>query len=114
MCAGRLGPSDARGFLVETGERRPDRAMGTSGTNRQRQDRTARMLAARLESLAGVCERSPAAVRRADVPVLAVEAATRRAVDLELISAEDACAIWAAVAARHPTVPWCREPDLGA
>lgn len=71
-------------------------------------DRTVRLLECRLEALAGVSERSLAGPRPLEREVLAVEAATRHAVELRLVSAEEAEAIWAAVARRHPGVRWCR------
>jgi hypothetical protein len=74
-----------------------------------RRGRTARLLEARLEWLAGIAERSPAGARPLDPGVLAVEAATRHAVGLGLLSPDEASAIWAAVARRHPGVPWCRD-----
>jgi hypothetical protein len=40
--------------------------------------------------------------------VLALETATRHAVALEVVSADEAFAIWSGVANRHPTVRWCR------
>jgi hypothetical protein len=72
------------------------------------------MLETRLEGLACVCERSPNARRLLDVQVTALAAATRRAVDLELVSAEEATAVWAAVAVRHPGAEWCRSGPLAA
>lgn len=70
------------------------------------------MLEARLEGLACVGERSPAVNRSFDEHVTAVAAATRRAVDLRLLSAEEAGAVWAAVAQRHPASTWCRDDPL--
>jgi hypothetical protein len=77
-------------------------------------ERTLHMLEARLEGLACVCERSPAATRRLEVQVTAVAAATRRAVELELVSEAEVTAIWAAVAGRHPAAEWCRSGPLAA
>jgi len=66
------------------------------------------MLAARLEYLAAAEERSTGALRLPDEHVLAAEAATRHAIALGLITSEEAAAIWADVAERHPEVSWCR------
>jgi hypothetical protein len=80
-----------------------------------RHDRTLRLLEARLEALAVVCERSPRAERRYDFQIVAAAAATRHAVALELISPQEAGAIWATVARRHPGASWCRAgPPLAA
>ena len=70
-------------------------------------DRTVRLLEAQLEALAGASERSLSGPGRFHRQVLAVEAATRHAVALELLSPEEAGAIWAGVARRHPRVGWC-------
>jgi len=77
-------------------------------TEEERHDRAVRMLTARLEYLAAAEERTTCGVRLPDEHVLAVEAATRHAISLGLISSEEAAAIWADVAERHPDVPWCR------
>lgn len=77
-------------------------------------DRTVRMLETRLEGLACVGERSPGGRARLDVHVSAVAAATRRAIALELISADEADAIWAQVAKRHPASAWCQAGPLAA
>ncbi|MDQ3995346.1 MAG: hypothetical protein M3265_11190 [Actinomycetota bacterium] len=78
-------------------------------------DRTLRLLECRLEVLAGASERSLSGRRPLDRQVLAVEAATRHAIDLELLSREEADEIWAAVARRHPLVRWCQGgPGLAA
>ena len=73
-----------------------------------RHDRTVRLLEARLETLAAVCERTPAGERPYDRHILAAVAATRHAVELELLSFEEAGRIWAGVAQRHPGARWCR------
>jgi hypothetical protein len=73
-----------------------------------RHDRTARLLERRLEVLADTSERCLSGPRPLEAQVLAVEAATRHAVDLDLLSREEAGAIWAAVARRHPSVRWCQ------
>ncbi len=78
-------------------------------------DRTIRLLECRLEALAGASERLLSGPRPLDRQVLAVEAATRHAVKLELLSPEEAGEIWAAVARRHPLVRWCQAgPGLAA
>lgn len=78
-------------------------------------DRTVRLLEARLEDLACVCERAPGGARRLDAQVASVAEATRRAVELELLSREEAGEIWATVAGRHPDASWCRVgPELAA
>jgi hypothetical protein len=74
-----------------------------------RHQRILRLLEARLETLAAVSERAPGGERRYDPQILGVVAATRHAVALELISTEEAGAVWAAVAERHPHAGWCRE-----
>jgi hypothetical protein len=80
-----------------------------------RHERTLRLLEARLEALAVVSERSPCAERRYDLHIVAAAAATRHAVALELISSEEAGAVWATVAERHPGAAWCRGgPRLAA
>lgn len=73
-----------------------------------RHDRTVRLLEARLETLAVACERSPRGETRYEREIAAAAAATRHAVALELISREEALAIWAGVAGRHPDAAWCR------
>jgi hypothetical protein len=74
-----------------------------------RHDRTVRILEARLEALALVCERAPAVGASLDRQILGATAATRHAVALELLSPEEAGQIWAGVAQRHPRAWWCRE-----
>ena len=78
-----------------------------------RHDRAVRLLAARLELVAGMTERSLSGERAVDVQVVALEAATRHAVELELLTREEAGALWTEVAERHPTVPWCRHGCRG-
>lgn len=73
-----------------------------------RHDRTVRLLEARLEALAVVSERAPAGERPYDRQILGAAAATRHAVALHLLSPEEAGAIWAGVARRHPHASWCR------
>jgi hypothetical protein len=65
-------------------------------------------LEARLEALAGASERSLTGADRYDRHIQEVKAATRHAVALELISSDEAGAVWAAVAQRHPRAGWCR------
>jgi hypothetical protein len=72
-----------------------------------RHDRTVRLLTARLEALAAASLRSPAGERALDRHILATRAATRHAVALELLTREEADAIWASVARRHPGAQWC-------
>lgn len=81
-----------------------------------RHDRTVRLLEARLEALAAATERHLCAARAHEGEVLALELATRHAIALSVVSADEAMAIWAAVAARHPAVRWCRAAadDLAA
>jgi hypothetical protein len=80
-----------------------------------RHDRTVRLLAARLETLAVASLRSPGGERIVRHHVIAAVAATRHAVDLQLISAAEADSIWAEVAERHPEAGWCRSgPRLAA
>jgi hypothetical protein len=78
-----------------------------------RHDRTVRLLATRLESLAVASLRSPGGERAYRDHILAAVAATRHAVALELLSVEEAGAIWIEVAARHPDAHWCATaPDF--
>ncbi|HLM34000.1 MAG TPA: hypothetical protein VK285_08005 [Gaiellaceae bacterium] len=77
--------------------------------------RTARLLETRLEALAQACERSSSPQARFDDQVFCVIGATRNAVALELLSAEEAGAIWADVRTRHPSANWHRlDADLAA
>ena len=75
---------------------------------RARHDRTLRLLEARLEALADACERAPRGERRFEPEIDAAVAATRHAVALGLISADEGGAVWADVARRHPRAAWCR------
>ena len=72
-----------------------------------RHDRTVRLLAARLETLAVASVRSPGGERVYRDHILAAVAATRHAVALELLSPQEAGAIWTQVATRHPEARWC-------
>lgn len=78
-------------------------------------DRTVRLLESQLEALANVTERSLSG-RPMDRQVVALEAATLHAVELEMLSLEEAGGIWNAVARRHPGVRWCQGgcPGLAA
>lgn len=78
-----------------------------------RHDRTVRLLADRLETLAVASLRVPGGERAYRDHILAALAATRHAVALRLISPDEAAAIWDEVAGRHPEAGWCRKgPDL--
>jgi hypothetical protein len=78
-----------------------------------RHDRTIRILAARLETLAVASIRSPGGERVYRDHILAAVAATRHAVALDLISPEEAGAIWTHVARSHPEAQWCATtPDF--
>lgn len=80
---------------------------------RARHDRTLRLLEARLEALADACERAPRGERRFEPEIVAAAAATRHAVELGLISAQEGDAVWSAVASGHPRAAWCsRGPRL--
>ena len=77
--------------------------------------RTVRLLETRLEALAQACERSSSPQRRFGEQVFRVVGATRNAVALELLSAEEAATIWAEVRTRHPSADWCRlDADIAA
>jgi hypothetical protein len=67
-----------------------------------RHDRTARLLAARLHELGAAVEREPRRRRELERAILGAAAATRHAVELELLSTEEACEIWAEAARQHP------------
>lgn len=80
-----------------------------------RHDRTVRLLEARLETLALASQRYPRGERTFEREIVAAVAATRHAVALELISSEEAGAIWATVASRYPGAAWCASgPQLAA
>ncbi len=79
-----------------------------------RHDRTVRLLAARLEEIALAGERAGTLDRDLEPRLLGAVAATRHAVRLELLSAEEADAIWHDVAARHPAARWARAGVLAA
>jgi hypothetical protein len=80
-----------------------------------RHDRTVRLLEARLEVLAVASLQSPLGERRYERQIVAAVAATRHAIALGLLSSEEAGAIWATVARRHPGAAWCQAgPRLAA
>jgi len=80
-----------------------------------RHDRTVRLLAARLDALAVASLRAPGGERVYRHHILAAIAATRHAIDLDLLSSAEADSIWSDVAARHPEAGWCRSgPRLAA
>jgi hypothetical protein len=78
-------------------------------SDRESHDRTVRLLRGQLEAIAAACERSPSRDRDLEPYVQRARAATRNAVRLELLSSEEAGAIWAAVAVRHPTAVWAQD-----
>lgn len=82
--------------------------------DRSRHDRTVRLLEARLEALAVASDRVPRGERGLDREIVAAAVATRHAVELEILSSEEAGAIWSAVARRHPAAAWCRASPLAA
>ncbi|HSK16795.1 MAG TPA: hypothetical protein VK915_11580 [Gaiellaceae bacterium] len=67
-----------------------------------RHDRTVRLIAGGLEGLALASERARGDVARFDRQVAAAAAATRHAVELGIVGAEEAEAIWASAVRRHP------------
>jgi hypothetical protein len=73
-------------------------------TEDARRDRTARMLAWRLEELAGTLERRGTPTRDATRQLELAVIATDHAVELDLLSREDASEIWRAAAGRHPVL----------
>jgi hypothetical protein len=87
-----------------------------SMTPELRHDRTIRLLESRLETLAAATERSLSGPRLVESRVLAVEAATRNAVRLSVLTSDEAAELWAAVGRRHPHVRWCQGgcPGLAA
>lgn len=110
-------PSEAGAFLAGTRPVAANAAARLVSDARDRHhERTVRQLAARLEAVAGVTERSLAGARPLAPQVLALEAATRHAVELGVLARDEAEAIWAEVADRHPGVAWCRAgcADLAA
>ena len=92
---------------------RPERSLASAESRvtmdvHAKHDRTVRLLEGRLEALAAVTERSPRGEQRLEREIIATAAATRHAVALQLISSEEADAIWRTVARRHPLASWCR------
>ena len=82
---------------------------------RTRRGRILRLLEARLEALACASERGPRGELRLELEIAAAVAATKHAIDLELISAREASAVWTRVARRHPDAAWCQGgPRLAA
>jgi hypothetical protein len=80
-----------------------------------RHDRTVRLLADRLETLAVASIRSPGGDRAYRNHILAAVAATRHAVALRLLTSAEAGAIWDEVAGRHPEADWCSKgPELAS
>jgi hypothetical protein len=80
-----------------------------------RHDRTVRLLADRLETLAVASTRSPGGDRAYRDHILAALAATRHAVALRLLTPTEAGAIWNEVAGRHPEAGWCSKgPQFGS
>ena len=81
----------------------------------ERHIRTVRLLETKLELLATASERSLSGDRAVDPQVRYAVAATRHAVELDLLSPGEAGEIWNTVASRHPGVGWCRlGPGLAA
>jgi len=85
-------------------------------THDARRSRTLRLLEGQLEALALVEERSLSRSHRVEHGVLGVEAATRHAVELHVLTPDDARRIWSDVARRHPAVGWCQRgcPGIAA
>ncbi|MDQ3890208.1 MAG: hypothetical protein M3312_06605 [Actinomycetota bacterium] len=77
--------------------------------------RTLRLLESKLEVLAHVSSRPLARGRLVESQLECVAAATRRAVELGLVSREEADEIWERVVARHPDGGWRdRRVDVAA
>lgn len=76
-------------------------------------ERTVRLLEYRLETVASATERSLSGPRPLEHQVLAIEAATRHAVRLDVLTPQEAQRIWADVGRRHPGVAWCRSGCSG-
>ena len=85
-----------------------DHGAGDGDARAHCRERTVRLLQARLEALAVVSERPGSSTGRLERGVVALEAATRHAIALGLVSPAEAAGIWAGVARRHPSVGWCR------
>jgi hypothetical protein len=69
-----------------------------------RSERTARLLSQRLEDLAETLERSGASTKSVGRLIELASVATLHAVQLDLISAENAGSIWDGVERRHPAL----------
>jgi hypothetical protein len=82
--------------------------------SRTRHDRTVRLISARLEEIAVAEERRPALARDLEHSARGAAAATRHAVELCLISRDEADAIWARVAELHPAVGLLRAAPYAA
>ena len=67
-----------------------------------RHDRTVRLLADRLENLAEAVERGGVRGHEAALRLELTSAATRHAIRLHLLSAEEADSIWHAARRKHP------------
>lgn len=71
-----------------------------------RHDRTVRLLTACLETIAQTAERVHADERELEPALARAATATRNAVQLELLTREEAVTIWREVAERHPGVQY--------
>ena len=69
-----------------------------------RSERTARLLALRLEELGCALERSRGPSEVAGRLLESASVATMHAIDLELVTSERAAAIWTDAASRHPAL----------
>ena len=69
-------------------------------------DRTVRLLAAELEAVAFARERATLRACDLETQILRLATATRNAVTLEVISAEEADRIWTSAVEQHPSVAW--------
>ena len=78
-------------------------------SNRDRAERTERILIARLEELARVLEHSGAPADAVSRLLESASVATMNAVALNLISADVADEIWRDAAERHPDLPSLRQ-----
>ena len=73
-------------------------------TEKARRERTERLLASRLEELAGSLERSGAAGPVVERRLELASVATSRAIELRLLDGSRASAIWAEAMRRHPVL----------
>jgi hypothetical protein len=73
-------------------------------TEQARRERTERLLAGRLEELAGSLERSGAPEPEVERRLELASAATRRAIELRLLDGRRAADIWADATRRHPVL----------